>query len=85
MLLTPALQLHIARTAAGKLALPKDQEVRLSEWMAQHARVAWMIHQQPWLVEHALITAGPRLPLNIRDSSDPFRVELKSLRRNAGL
>jgi hypothetical protein len=42
-----------------------------------------MITAEPWVLEEVLITAGPRLPLNIRSSSDPFRLELRRLRAAA--
>ena len=84
VLLDSTLVLAPTRRANGKLTMSHEAELELTAWMSSHARVSWMVHQSPWLVEHQLITQGPRLPLNIRDSPDPFRHELARLRRNAG-
>lgn len=82
-LLRGQLGLTVTRRDDGKFAMPAGDESRLTAWMSEHARVAWMPHANPWEVEEALITTGPRLPLNIRGSADPFRLHLKRLR--AGL
>jgi hypothetical protein len=83
-LLWRQLGLAVCRLPSGKLSLPREDERRLTEWMTAHARVAWMVHPRPWEIESALIVGGPRLPLNIRESSDPFRAELQALRRHLG-
>lgn len=75
------LGLSVARSSNGKLALSRENEQSLTEWMTLHARVAWMVNSSPWEIESALIKSGPRLPLNIKESSDPYRLELKALRR----
>jgi hypothetical protein len=64
-----------------KLRLPLDQEMTLTGWMADHAVVARIEHSTPWELEEALIKSGPRLPLNIMGSPDPFRPKLSELRR----
>jgi len=83
-LLGGQLGLGVLKLPSGKLAMSREDEVRLTGWMTEHARVAWMVHLRPWQVESALIVGGPRLPLNIRESSDPFRAELQALRRRLG-
>ncbi len=84
-LLTPdLLDLSLGRTASGKHALSAQDEARLTQWMSTHLRVAWLVHPEPWQLEDALIKKGPRLPLNIAGSSDPFVETLKQRRRDLG-
>jgi hypothetical protein len=78
------LELSVYRQPNGKFALPPDHEQRLTQWMAEHLRVAWMVYAHPWELEDALIRTGPRLPLNIMGSSDPFALELKARRAGRG-
>jgi hypothetical protein len=80
-LLSETLELSPVLLPSGKLSMSRAEEAALTQWMSDHARVAWMLHPAPWILEHALISGGPRPPLNIRDSLDPFRLELKLLRR----
>lgn len=75
------LDLTVSRTLDGKPMLSSADEARLTDWMSEHLRVAWMVHPQPWELEEALIVEGPRLPLNIMGSRDPFVATLKQLRR----
>ena len=77
------LGLGVYRQPNGKLGLADDGESRLTEWMSTHLRVAWMVHPQPWELEEALITSGPRLPLNIMGSTDEFARILKERRASA--
>jgi hypothetical protein len=79
-LLRKDLSLHIRRDARGKLRMSEEHEARLSAWMDAHARVGWVVCPAPWQVEEALLQAGPRLPLNIKGSSDPYRRTLSALR-----
>ena len=55
-----------------------EDEAKLTRWMEEHARVGWLIAPAPWTIEEELLKHGPRLPLNIRGSSDPFRSELRA-------
>lgn len=73
-------QLAIDRTASGKSQMSGEDEAKLTGWMTQHARITWLTTPQPWKVETELLESGPRLPLNIRGSSDPYRTELRQLR-----
>lgn len=68
----------IVRTPTNKLRMPPEDEQRLCLWLGEHARVSWMLNEEPWTVETQLVQAGPRLPLNISQSSDVFRRELTS-------
>ena len=47
-------------TSYGEEALP--------EWMDKNAWVTWITHEEPWVLEHALIESLS-LPLNIQDNS----------------
>jgi hypothetical protein len=79
-LLADELGFQITRGPTGKVEIGRAAEERLTQWIEQHARVSWVVHREPWLLEEALIADGPRLPLNIRGSTDPFSLELQRLR-----
>jgi hypothetical protein len=79
-LIGSSLTLVVHRRPSGKPAMSIEDEHRLTGWMDEHLRVAWMTYPQPWELEAALIKSGPRLPLNISGSSDPFAVLLKQRR-----
>lgn len=58
-----------------------EGEAVLSEWMAEHARVCWVVTEEPWTMEPAVI-AELNLPLNLQHNRDhPFADEL--VRRRA--
>ncbi len=58
-------------------------EAALSEWIAEHARVSWIEHPEPWLVEDHLI-ATLDLPLNLEGNQrHPFYSVLKRRRRDS--
>ncbi|MCK0104619.1 hypothetical protein MWU63_20245 [Pseudohalocynthiibacter sp. F2068] len=72
------------RNSRNRPKMRVEDEARLSQWLAKHGRLSFCSHEEPWRVEHELLNHGPRLPLNILGSSDPFTVVLKSLRQNWG-
>ena len=76
------LSISVFEKPSGKPAISKDDEKRLTAWMSEHARVAWNEHPSPWEVEESLIKEGPRLPLNIQFSSDPFKPHIRYFRKN---
>jgi hypothetical protein len=58
-----------------------DGESKLSAWMRRNARVAWVAHPRPWVIESAAIRSLD-LPLNLdHNSAHPFYATLQSLRR----
>jgi hypothetical protein len=58
-------------------------EQRLSDWMAQHARVSWVMLPRPWEIERVLIARG-KLPLNVDKSNPhPFVSCLRTIRNDA--
>jgi hypothetical protein len=78
-------RLSIQRATSGKSQMSADDEAKLTRWMAKHARVTWLIAPSPWAIEDELLKHGPRLPLNIRGSSDSYRKELTQLRAGSVL
>jgi hypothetical protein len=55
----------------------------LSDWMDQHARVAWFVHQAPWAIEGDVVR-GLNLPLNREHNvAHPFFPNLGSVRASA--
>lgn len=55
----------------------------LDGWMADNARVCWVEHPEPWLLERQLLEKLS-LPLNIQDNRlHPFAMALSEIRREA--
>ncbi len=82
-LLADELQLQLRRVGSGTRLTFSDGEARLSDWMARHAYVTWMVHPEPWLVEADAIK-GCQLPLNLdQNSSHPFHNVLSGVRHSA--
>ncbi|GLY99946.1 GIY-YIG nuclease family protein [Actinoplanes sp. NBRC 103695] len=79
-LLAERLDLGLRRVGnSARLTFVEGEHV-LSAWMADHARVAWMEHEEPWLLELELIK-NLVLPLNLKDNSHgPFRAALRAAR-----
>lgn len=73
----------ISRLESGKVSMSASDEQRLSGWMDGHAKIAYMAAQAPWSLEAELLAWGPSLPLNISGSRNPFRHQLKALRRGS--
>ena len=71
------------RRSGSSLRLTHEGEARLREWMRVHARVSWVGHPRPWIVEPELIDALS-LPLNIEHNRHhPFRNDLVKMRADA--
>lgn len=64
----------------GETSIEK-QEKALTKWMIENLSVSWAVTSEPWIAETDLLNQGPRLPLNIKGSRDPFVLELKRMRR----
>ncbi|MQY06523.1 hypothetical protein ACRB68_46140 [Actinomadura sp. RB68] len=61
----------------------KSGESQLTSWMADHARVCWIEHPEPWAFESELI-ACLDLPLNLdQNKHNTFHHQLTSLRSQA--
>jgi hypothetical protein len=76
------LGLELRRVGSGTRRTFSAQEAVLSQWMADHARVSFVEHPEPWLLEERLIAELP-LPLNLDQNTHPFRPVLSALRSAA--
>lgn len=78
------LGLELRRVGSGKrMTFGKSGEAALSAWMAEHARVCWIEHTEPWALESRLI-AQLALPLNLdQNAHNPFHSRLKEIRAAA--
>jgi hypothetical protein len=79
--LSDVLGIELRRVGSGtRLTFTKSGEGLLSEWMAAHARVAYVLDEDPSTLEHHLI-ATETLPLNIaHNQRSPYYLPLKALR-----
>lgn len=82
-LLSERLGIELRRVGSGKRLTFGAGEARLSQWMDDHAFVAWSTSNEPWQVEHDLIKSTA-LPLNLdMNSHHPFHEVLTKCRRLA--
>lgn len=73
----------LRRVGTGKrITLTHSGEQWLDEWMAKNARIHWVLHNEPWLLEKDLISSIS-LPLNIQGNSHAFRPLLSAMRSKA--
>lgn len=79
-LLSETLGIRLQVVGSGRLTFGSGGESTLSRWMEANAEVSYMLHVQPWVVEHRLIRELS-LPLNLDQNRDhPFHPELTALR-----
>ncbi|MBM2623280.1 hypothetical protein JIG36_48065 [Actinoplanes sp. LDG1-06] len=80
-LLADEIGIGLRRVGSGtRLTFGADGEARLSAWMAEHARVVWVVTGEPWLLEERLIREQT-LPLNLdQNRHSPFHQQLSALR-----
>lgn len=82
-LLASHLSLELQRVGSGTRMTFSDGEARLSDWLADNARVTWLACPEPWKIEKALI-AKLSLPINLdQNARHPFFMALSGLRREA--
>lgn len=82
-ILAEQLGIQLRRVGSGKRLTFAMGERRLSEWLEDSARVAWLPCEAPWTVEAQLISTL-HLPLNLeRNSRCGFHPVLSQLRRDA--
>ena len=85
VLLGKELGIELRRIGSGERRTFAGGEAVLSQWMAEHALVSWVVRPEPWLFESELI-ATLDLPLNIQGNKrNAFYPELKRLRRAAAV
>ncbi|MEO3752670.1 GIY-YIG nuclease family protein [Streptomyces sp. B6B3] len=75
------LGLELRRVGSGKrMTFGRHGERQLTDWMAEHARVCWVEHPEPWALESVLI-AGLDLPLNLHQNKhNAFHGQLTAMR-----
>jgi hypothetical protein len=79
-LLSPSLGIGLRRVGSGTRLTFSVGEHLLSEWMANHAFVTWLVTDEPWLLETQMI-GHLTLPLNLdQNANGSFRAKLKQLR-----
>lgn len=83
-LLQERMGFRVTRTRSGKPKMGREDELRLTNWMQEHATVSYVEHQRPWEIKYELISEGPALPLNIQKSTHPFRNQLSQYRKGLG-
>lgn len=78
------LQLRPVGTQEKDFAIDRPSENRLTEWIIQNARVAFIVNKNPWKSEDAnLEEYGQYLPLNINNNpNNPFRKQLRLMRKS---
>jgi hypothetical protein len=66
-----------------RLTFGQAGEAKLSQWMADNARVCWVEHDEPWTLESVLISQLD-LPLNLdQNDHNAFHAQLKEIRATA--
>jgi hypothetical protein len=82
-LLEQELGTVLRRVGSGRRRTFSAQEMLLTLWLQQNARVSWIVENEPERLEKYLIGALP-LPLNLdQNKNHPFYRELSELRRRA--
>ncbi|MGQ4398850.1 GIY-YIG nuclease family protein [Streptomyces hayashii] len=78
------LGLELRRVGSGqKMTFGKAGEARLSQWMADNARVCWIEKNEPWTLESQLISELD-IPLNLaQNRHNAFHSRLEALRAQA--
>jgi hypothetical protein len=79
-LLEQELELASWRDKRNRVRMDRQNEDKLSEWIAKHAAISVVQHDEPWSLEEMLIRNGPPLPLNLSMSGHPFKSTLSDLR-----
>jgi hypothetical protein len=79
-LMQDTLDLDIGRRGK-KAVMSREDERRLTTWMAEHAAISFMADDCAWELEDELVASGkPALPLNLKGSSHTFAPTLRGLR-----
>jgi hypothetical protein len=83
VLLEPQLGTQLRRVGSGNRRTFGPAEARLTQWMAEHARVCWTITETPEELEKYVI-GSVQLPLNLDGNTEgSFHRSLSDLRRKA--
>jgi len=82
-LLTDRLGIELRRVGSGERMTFGGGEDVLSAWLNEHARVVWVEHPEPWVLEEELI-GELYLPLNLDQNRDhPFHAVISGVRSEA--
>jgi hypothetical protein len=85
VLLAKELGIELRRIGSGERSTFAGGEAVLTQWMAEHTLVSWVVRQEPWHFEDKLI-AGLDVPLNIQGNKrNAYYAELKRRRREAAV
>ncbi|MEW2081275.1 GIY-YIG nuclease family protein [Streptomyces sp. NPDC005283] len=78
------LGLELRRVGSGgRMTFGRVGETVLTQWMAEHAQVCWLEHEEPWTMESKLI-AKLDVPLNLdQNRHNRFHATLSKLRADA--
>lgn len=83
LLLADELGIQLRRVGSDERMTFGQGERTLSEWMAENALVAWVVHPEPWVLEARFI-ADLDVPLNLEGNShNRFHRELTGRRAQA--
>ncbi|MDT5077773.1 MAG: hypothetical protein QOJ80_2410 [Mycobacterium sp.] len=85
VLLAKELGIELRRIGSGERSTFAGGEAVLTQWMAEHTLVSWVVRGEPWHFEGKLIAALD-LPLNIQGNKrNAYYAELKRRRREAAV
>lgn len=83
VLLSTASTYPLRRVGSGnRTTFTHTGEQWLDEWMGENAKVYWIPHSEPWILEEQLISSIP-LPLNIKGNKHAFGPLLSAIRSKA--
>ena len=83
VLLSTESNFPLRRVGSGKrTTFTHSGEQWLDEWMENNAKVHWILHDEPWILEESLISSIS-LPLNIQGNNHAFRPMLSAMRSKA--
>lgn len=83
ILLASESNFPLRRVGSGtRTTFTHSGEQWLDHWMEQNAKVHWIAHVEPWILEESLI-GTLALPLNIQGNSHTFKPLLSAMRSKA--
>lgn len=82
-LLSQQLEIELRRTRSGRRRTFGPGEAKLSDWIAENARIVFNVSAKPWRVEREIVNAVA-LPLNLEfNEQHRFHEQLSRLRRES--
>ncbi|MEB7711653.1 hypothetical protein NGC32_02825 [Kluyvera cryocrescens] len=83
VLLAAESHFPLRRVGSGtRTTFTHSGEQWLDRWMEQNAKVHWVAHDEPWVLEESLI-GSIALPLNIQGNTHAFKPLLSAMRSKA--